>query len=462
MTNRRKSRFTAPEGRLRQPVGRPKTINVAQFSLSQLLRLIRIGRATTRLDLERESDMTRAVVTDRLAILQSLGLIDEGDLGEPVGGRAPRHMQFCANVGALLVATLDRSSIAVGVADLNGRVLGEHHEPLDLSIGPTSVLDRLTTLFYWLMGEHGGKDRIWGIGLAIPGPAEIGDGGAAPFSALENLREWRDFDFIAEMALRFGAPVFIRSGVQMMTMGELKSDNGVGDMLFVKLGRAISAGVVSGGRLHRGAQDAAGMIGHAPTGANSSVACHCGSRGCLEAVAGGDAIAREGMTAAQDGRSAYLADILARDLQITAADVGHGAQLGDAFCAELVARCGRLVGESLAPLVNLLNPALIVLGGSAAQSGDILLAAVREGVYRQSHPLVTRDLRVVRSRMGASSGLVGAAHVLAEELFSMETLQSWISQGTPRRQPELLTMIAAARARSREASSISPLAATPP
>jgi predicted NBD/HSP70 family sugar kinase len=204
------------------------------------------------------------------------------------------------------------------------------------------------------------------------------------------------------------------------------------------------------------------MIGHAPTGANSSVACHCGSRGCLEAVAGGDAIAREGMTAAQDGRSAYLADILARDLQITAADVGHGAQLGDAFCAELVARCGRLVGESLAPLVNLLNPALIVLGGSAAQSGDILLAAVREGVYRQSHPLVTRDLRVVRSRMGASSGLVGAAHVLAEELFSMETLQSWISQGTPRRQPELLTMIAAARARSREASSISPLAATPP
>ena len=70
-----------------------------------------------------------------------------------------------------------------------------------------------------------------------------------------------------------------------------------------------------------------------------------------------------GLVAAQENRSRYLADTLFRAGEITAADVAHGAQLGDAECAELIARCGRLVGESLAPAVNLLTPSLIVLGG---------------------------------------------------------------------------------------------------
>jgi len=394
--------------------------------------------------------------------LQSLGLVREGELDAPRGGRAPRRLQFCGDAGVFLVATLDRPEVAVGVADLTGRVLMEHHEAADVSGGPSAVIDRLTALLLWLIEEHGGKDRIWGVGLAIPGPAEIGDGGGSAFSALATLSEWRDFDFVAEIALRFGAPVFIRSGVKMMTMGEWKSESGAPDMLFVKLDRTISAGLVSDGRLHRGAEGAAGMIGHAPTGENSSVSCHCGSRGCLEAIAGGDAISREAMAAAREGRSLYLAETLARGLEITAADVGHGAQLGDAFCAELMARSGRLVGESLAPLVNLLNPSLIVLGGSAAQSGDILLAAVREGVYRQSHPLVTRDLRIERSRMGASAGLFGAAHVTAEELFAPAMLQSWISLGTPRRQPELTAFIIAARLRNRAVAATPRPAATAP
>jgi predicted NBD/HSP70 family sugar kinase len=448
------------EPRPRGPVGRPKTIDVAQVSLAQLLMLIRGGRATTRLDLERQSDLTRAIVTDRLGTLETLGLVEEGDLGASSGGRAPRQIQFRASEGALLVGTIDRSSVAVGVADLTGRLLIEHHEAADLSAGPFAVVDRLTTLFLWLMEEHGGRDRIWGVGIAIPGPGEMGDGGSAILT-LETLREWQEFNFVAEMAVRFGAPVFIRSGVQMMTMGELISETGAPDMLFVKLGGTISAGLVCDGRLHRGAQGAAGMIGHTPTGENSSVSCHCGSRGCLEAVAGGDAIARQATAGAREGRSDYLTEALARGLEIAAVDVAHGAQLGDAFCAELMARSGRLIGESLAPLVNLLNPSLMVLGGSAAQSGDILLAAVREGVYRQSHPLVTRDLRIERSRMGASSGLLGAAHVVAEELFTAEMLQSWISLGTPRRQPELLTLIKAARSRNRAASSAQRPAATP-
>jgi predicted NBD/HSP70 family sugar kinase len=220
-----------------------------------------------------------------------------------------------------------------------------------------------------------------------------------------------------------------------MTIGELKAGAGKGfaDMLFLKLDRSISACVSSGGRLHRGSQGFAGMIGHAPTGEDSEIVCRCGARGCLEALASGEAIARDGANAAREGRSRYLAEMLDRNGEINAADVSHGAQLGEA-------------------LVTLLNPAIVVLGGGVAQSGDILLAAVREAIYRQSHPLVTRDLRIVRSQLGGSAGLVGAAELVCNEVFAPLSMQEWIARGSPRRGPAFVAWLEAETARSRKAA----------
>ena len=118
-------------------------------------------------------------------------------------------------------------------------------------------------------------------------------------------------------------------------------------------------------------------------------------------VASREAIERDALFAARDGRSRYLADMMVRQGEVTANDVSHGAQLGDAFCAELLAHSGRLIGESLAPIVNFVNPAVVVLAGALAQSGEILLAAVRQAIYQRSHPLATRDLRIVRRNLRA-------------------------------------------------------------
>ena len=178
-------------------------------------------------------------------------------------------------------------------------------------------------------------------------------------------------------------------------------------LIFVDLGAEISAGLISDGRLQRGAQGVAGRIGHVCVDDGSTVVCRCGNTGCLEAVAGAEAIVREAQLAAGQGRSRRLAETLMANGELTVFDVGLAAQVGDAFSAELLSRCGRLIGGVLAALVNTLNPSTIVLGGDVAQTGDILLAAIREAVYRRSHPLVTRELRVTRSQMGGSAGLGG-------------------------------------------------------
>lgn len=405
-----------------QDRGRPRG-TAAHASLTTLLNLVRTSAATTRQELERQSELGRAIVTDRLATLIRLGLVEEGELGQAVGGRAPRHVRFRPRAGTILVAMLDHTSLAVGVSDLSGRLLAEHHEAAELAAGPEPVLERLTTLFTWMLEEHGTDSGVWGVGFAAPGPVHKPDDQRLFAPVLSAFQNWEGFPFVEELALRAGAPVWVRSGVQTMTMGELKSGSGIGvrDMIFVKLGRSIDAGVISQGALHRGAQGAAGMIGYTSINGES-----------LEAVAGSEAIEREVRRALESAHSSYLAAVLARNGDVTVTDVGHGAQLGDAFCIELLARCGRAVGEALAPLANLLNPSLIVLGGSVAQTGDILLAAVREAVYRQSHPLVTRDLKILRSQMSGSAGLVGAAQVVVEALFEQPFLQGWIALGSPR------------------------------
>jgi predicted NBD/HSP70 family sugar kinase len=435
-------------------VGRPSTLDSGGASLAAILALVRGGVATTRLDLERAAELGRAAVADRVAMLERLGLVAEGELGPAIGGRAPRNVRFCVDSGAILAAHVDRASLAVGLADLDGNLIVEHHEAADLSLGPEAILERLTTLFVWLLDERGGKERVWSIGIALSEVALLDAREADAFSiaALDVLKAWRNFDLSTELSLRFGAPCQVRANTEAMTLGEMKAGaaHGVRDVLCVRLDRSISAGIVSDGQLHSGAQGLAGLIGHMPTGEGGDVVCACGAKGCLDVVASGAAVAREALAAAKDGRSRYLAEMLERQGDVTANDVGHGAQLGDAFCAEQLARSGRLFGESLAPLVNFLNPAMVVLAGALAHSGEIVLAAVREAIYRRSHPLVTRDLRIVRSQLAGSAELVGAASLAADEIFLPSRAREWITVGTPRRQPSFLKFLAEAKARKRK------------
>jgi predicted NBD/HSP70 family sugar kinase len=323
----------------RRRVGRPTTLEIGGPSLAVILSLVRAG-ALTRFDIERRSG-----------------------LGRPEGGRAPRHVRLRADAGAVLAAHVDRRSLAVGPANLAGDLIVEHHEAADLALGPEPILDRLTALFYWLLDERGGKAAAWAIAGALPEAAlvDANDGNTFGIATLDALRAWRAFDFAAELSLRFGAPAFTRGNTQMMTLGEMKAGagHGVEDLICVRIDRSVSAGVVSGGRLHLGAHGLAGLVGHAPTGEAGDVLYHCGAKSCLDVVASAEAVERAALAAATNGRSRYLAAVVARHGDVTANDVSHGAQLGDAFCAELLGRSGRLIGESLAPVVNLMNPAVV-------------------------------------------------------------------------------------------------------
>jgi len=398
-------------------------------ALVAILAEVRAAGSRSRSELVARTGLTRGVVAQRLAELVELGLVAEGEVGPSTGGRPPRRVGFRSEAGHLLVADLGATSIDVAVTDLDGRILGHRDEPADVSAGPERCLSRVEELFDQLTAAT--RDlpgRLWGVGIGVPGPVEFRSG--RPVSP-PIMPGWDRYPVRERFAQRYGAPVWVDNDVNILALGEWRSGIAVGhdNVVVVKIGTGIGAGIISNGRIHRGTQGAAGDVGHIQVVDAASIVCRCGNVGCLEALAGGAAIARDGEEAAVNGRSERLRVALEQHGRVTAEDVARAASFGDPLAVSLLQSAGHRVGLVLASVVNFFNPSLIVVGGGVAQSGDQLLAAIRETVYRRSLPLATRDLVVQRSSLGALAGVVGASAMVIEQLFSRESLRRWVMTG---------------------------------
>ncbi len=418
-------------------------VEEALDTLSSVLDEIRSARSRSRAEIAARTGLSRGVVAQRVSELIGAGLVVEGDYGPSTGGRPPRQISFRADAGHVLVADLGATSIDVAVTDLDGRILGHRDEPSDIATGPEHCLDRVDELFDELTSAT--RDlpgRLWGIGIGVPGPVEFGSG--RPVSP-PIMPGWDGYPVRERFASRRAAPVWVDNDVNLLALGEWRSGIAVGhdNVVVVKIGTGIGAGIISNGRIHRGAQGSAGDIGHIQVVDDASVTCRCGNIGCLEALAGGSALGRIGEALAAEGRSDRLAAAMDQRGRVSAEDVARAASFGDPAAVGLLQDAGHRVGLTLASVVNFFNPSLIVIGGGVAQSGDQLLAAIRETVYRRSLPLATRDLLVKRSSLGALAGVIGASSMVVEQLFARDAIARWLHAGEPAGLPEDLLVAGA-------------------
>jgi len=399
---------------------------------------IRFGRSGSRSELGARTGLGRAVIAQRVVDLLGRGLVREGGPGRSTGGRPARQLTFNATAGHLLVADLGATSIDVAVTSLDGAIIARRDEPSDITDGPAQCLGRVEALFDELRSLNELPGSLWGIGIGVPGPVEFATG--RPISP-PIMPAWDGYPVRERFAARYHAPVWIDNDVNLLALGEWRSGVAAGhdNVVIVKIGTGIGAGVISDGRLHRGAQGSAGDVGHIQVVDDASVVCRCGNVGCLEALAGGAALARDGAAAARDGRSTRLRAALDATGRVTAADIAGAASFGDPVAVGMLQAAGRRVGLMLASVVNFFNPSLIVIGGGVAQSGDQLLAAVRETVYRRSLPLATRDLLIQRSSLGEVAGVIGASGMVCDQLFSRESMTAWMPVGDPSGMPEVAT-----------------------
>lgn len=378
------------------------------FGPDSLLKLIRDGGGITRADLARRTGLARSTITQRLEQLQGLGLLKEIGGGESTGGRPPMRLVFNEDAALVLAADLGATHSRLAVTNLGGRVLAEDRGDIEIADGPEVVLDWVERRFAALLAEAGAdRDAVAGIGIGVPGPVEHSTG--LPRNP-PIMPGWDGFPVPERFAESFGAPVLVDNDVNIMALGEHWSHwREVEHLLFVKVGTGIGCGIVVDGRIHRGADGAAGDLGHVriPVAEDhEDVICSCGNVNCLEALAGGGAMARK--------LSAEGVDVPNSRALVELTRAGLPAAV------QLVRHSGRLIGEVLAAAVNFYNPSVIVIGGDVADAQEQLLASIREVVYQRSLPLATRHLRIVRSPLEDRAGVIGAAAMVTERVLALD------------------------------------------
>jgi predicted NBD/HSP70 family sugar kinase len=372
-----------------------------------LLRLIRGGEATTRAELARHTGLARSTIAQRVDALLANALVYEAGGSASTGGRPPTMLAFNDAAGVVLVADLGATHSRLAVTDLAGRPLAEEALELEIDGDPEKVLAKVDARFARLRkGQPWASRPVRGIGVGVPAPVAFATGQPVSPPIMPAWDGFRVGDWFAE---RYRVPVLVDNDVNIMALGEHWANWRETDhFLFIKVGTGIGCGAIVGGHIHRGAQGAAGDVGHIRVTSADEVLCGCGNVNCLEALAGGRAIARRlselGLEAANSR------------------DVITLVRRGEPQAVALVREAGRLIGEVLAACVNLLNPDVIVVGGDLAEAHEQLLAGIREVTFQRSTPLATQKLRTAESRLGDRAGITGAAIMVIEHILAPDAV----------------------------------------
>lgn len=371
------------------------------------------GQARTRAGLMRATGLSRSTVSQRLEVLFAAGLVDEGDERVQSGGRPSRLLRLNRSFGVIAAVDVGEDHVRVALTDLEPAILVERTTAIDIASGPEDVVRHICSEIEALVIQISRPlSDLLGIGLALPAPVDYATSTVVGFSVLTG---WDGFDLRARIAMYLDAPVFADNDVNLLALAEHRGRWPDTDYLFyVKAGNGIGSGIVSNQRMYRGAQGAAGDIGHIQLAGHGDPLCRCGNTGCVEALAAGWAIAR---------------DLRAEGLDVhTAPDVVALASEGNPLAIRHLREAGRALGEAVACATSLLNPDVIVVGGVLASAGDHLLAGVREIVYQRALPLATRKLRIIEAHNDQHSGVLGAAHLVLDNVLDSSAIDHMLAR----------------------------------
>lgn len=322
-------------------------------------------------------------------------------------------------------ASAARSILAI---DLGGTQIRAAHVSPDLRVtcrravatndeeGVESVIERVQTLARTVLqhAQRGGGEPPAGIGISSPGPLDPWRGVVL---APPNLTGWHDVPLAAEVGSVLELPAFLERDTNVAMMAEWRygAARDARDAVYVTVSTGIGGGIIANGRPLIGLDGSAGEVGHLTVELDGPD-CGDGSPGHVEAIGSGTAIAREGRALLVAGAAPQLAALTSDPAEVTAELVGRAADAGDAACQAVLDRAWMALGAMCAGLVNVLNPEVIVLGGSIALHRPELKDAVRREIDRRAFPLPARRVRVELAQHGDDVSLIGLLPIVNDRL----------------------------------------------
>ena len=378
-----------------------------------VLNCIREQGTLPRAEAARRTGLSRTTVGHIIDELIADGFLREGDSqrAPESAGRRVIPVHFNASAGYVLGVSLGRSHLTLLVSDLAAHVIDRKDVPFAITAGPEYCLSQIVVALRAFVADHGIHwDDLIGVGIGMAGAmnAEL-----TGFASRHSLPEWDGVDVQGILKDALNMPVYLENNANLGALGEMSygAGRGVPDLLYVKAGMRIGSGLVINSEIYRGSSGTAGEIGHM-TVLRDGPLCDCGNHGCLKTLASVPAI----LAAAQRERLSALGDFNA----LIAA-----AQAGDEASGQALTQAGEWIGIALASLVNVLNPALIVLDGQTMRAGNLIIEPIRQSIAAHSLAGPLALTRIVPSALsGRAIALGGVALVLASAFDSGFILRS--------------------------------------
>jgi len=312
---------------------------------------------------------------------------------------------------------LGGTKVNVGLVDASGRLLSSHKSLIHLSKEPSRVIADLSNSIDLCLSKAGQEAEALGVGVA----AQVDFDGVVQGSP--NLG-WRNFPLKKKLEKHFGLPVLVTNDVRAATWGEWRYGSGIGidDLAVVFVGTGVGGGVISGGNVLVGCSNAGGELGHI-TLVYDGRKCRCPNRGCLEAYAGGWAIAERAQEAVRvapiDGEC--LVSLAGSFENVSAATVARAYHEGDLLAQRLVEDTGRYLAAGVVSIINAFNPCSLILGGGVIEGIPELIQMVKDGVKNQALEASGKKLDIVNAALGHDAAVIGAA-ALAQDLVNKSSL----------------------------------------
>jgi len=358
---------------------------------NQLLR----GGPATQAELARLTGLSTATVSNIVKSMQQAELVSLTPITS--SGRRAHSVRYTGDSSIAAGIDFGRSHVRVVLANRSYQVVAERQIPLPLGHDATVGIAAAAKLLDELLAEEDiSPSTLVGAGAGIPGPIDRRTGKVIQGAILP---EWVGINLHEQLKEALDLPVYIENDANLGALAQVTwgSFSAVPNLVFVKIGTGIGAGLIINGALYSGSIGVTGEIGHL-TVTESGLICRCGNRGCLETIAS----------------TATMIQLLSRDKShpVTAEDIVRQAENGDATTLRVLEDAGTAVGRALANISNLMSPEVIVIGGPLATLGELLLSPIRRGLLRHAVPVIGENTTLATSPLGSRSEALGAVSLV--------------------------------------------------
>lgn len=362
-----------------------------------------------------EVGISLPTVNSLLGDLMTSGEVIKHGRAESQGGRKPDLYKLADNSFYVISVDINKFRIRTAIYNSSNKAVTDI-ETLKISLNNDKETFEKVCDFILAHLEKSGlpNEKIIAVGISMPGLIDSVNG------INHTYLKFGKKSLVENFESRLGRKVFLENDARAMTLAEFKfgHNDQYKNVLGIFIGWGIGLGIIIDGKIYQGASGFAGEFSHSPIFESREITCTCGKKGCLESVASGTAIVRMAREAIQNDSDSILARMAAENNgEVEPYLVVDAALAGDQRAITIISEAGLDLGRGISILIQLLNPELIILGGSVAEAKHYLTTPIQQALNIYSMAKARENTELALYKLGKEVGLLGGVAVVNEKIF---------------------------------------------